>query len=169
MYRLILLATLTLAACVEGQKERAGLRDPARMIASAALFEPSRFAGTWYQVAAYGADAACGRLREEWQIGVGGRYQIAGTTCARGSLYSFATEGALTGPGRITRGEHGQPAELWVLWVDADYRIAAIGTPSGGFGRILSRDPVPRADLFTAAREVLDFNGYDTRRLISAP
>ena len=48
-----------------------------------------------------------------------------------------------------------------MLWADADYRIAVIGTPDGRFGRILARRADPPSDLVAAAREVLEFNGYD--------
>ena len=47
----------------------------------------------------------------------------------------------------------------------ADNRAMVIGTPSGHFGAILSRAPTLRADLLEAARQLLDFNGYDLKRL----
>ncbi|WP_286789544.1 lipocalin family protein, partial [Thioclava sp. UBA3469] len=53
----------------------------------------------------------------------------------------------------------GEP--IWVLWVDFDYRVAVLGTPSGRWGMILSRQTPPRPDLIKAARDVMDFNGYD--------
>lgn len=164
MRRVMLFSLLAIAACTPAPKGPSGYRDPSRMIASAALFDPGRFSGQWNTVAAFGGDASCGRLTEEWTVGASG-YAIKGTTCNGGKLYSFTTNGKLTGPGRIVRGEHGKAVELWVLWVDADYRIAAIGTPDGSVGRIMSRDPAPRMDLSTAAREILDFNGYDIRQL----
>jgi apolipoprotein D and lipocalin family protein len=94
-----------------------------------------------------------------------GRFRVSGSDCASGQARGYATEAALTGPGRITMG---RGETLWILWVDADYRVAAVGTPSGAFGRILSRDPQPRPDLLRAAREVLEFNGYDVSRLAIA-
>ncbi len=48
-----------------------------------------------------------------------------------------------------------------MLWVDFDYRVAVLGTPSGRWGMILSRQTPPRPDLIKAARDVMDFNGYD--------
>lgn len=55
--------------------------------------------------------------------------------------------------------------ELWVIWVDDDFRTAAIGTPDGSFGWILDRKPQGGADRLRAAREILEFGGYDTGRL----
>ena len=57
-------------------------------------------------------------------------------------------------------------AEYWVLWVDESYRTAVIGTPNGRAAWILNRDPAIPADRLAAAREMLDFNGYDLTRLV---
>lgn len=50
------------------------------------------------------------------------------------------------------------------LGVDHGYRTLAIGTPSGRFGFVLDRGPIP-ADRLDAAREIFDFNGYATAAL----
>ncbi len=55
--------------------------------------------------------------------------------------------------------------ELWVIWVDDDFRTAAIGTPDGSYGWLIDRKPEGGADRLRAAREILEFNGYDTARL----
>lgn len=75
----------------------------------------------------------------------------------------------VTGPGRFVmpRGE-GPPIEHWVLWTDADYRVAVIGTPSGAFGWIMTKGE-SRADLMQAAREIMDWNGYDMTQLQAVP
>ena len=73
---------------------------------------------------------------------------------------------ALTGPGgrfAPDKGYRGTP--VWVLWVDQDYRVAALGTPSGDWAVVLARPGMGRGDLLGAAREVLDFNGYDLKRI----
>jgi len=156
---------LLLAAC-GGAGPRAGHRDPGVMIASAALFDPARFAGTWHVVADFpfpGA-ARCGITREDWRVTGPGRFAVAGSACGPRGVQGFAASAAVTGPGRIDLAADGRPDlgtdPLWVLWIDADDRVAAIGTPSGRFGMILSRSPAARGDLLAAAREALDFNGY---------
>jgi len=56
--------------------------------------------------------------------------------------------------------------ELWVIWVDEGYRTAAIGEPDGGYAWILDRAATGGGDRISAAREILDFNGYDTTALV---
>ncbi len=56
-------------------------------------------------------------------------------------------------------------AEFWVLWMDGDSRTAAIGTPSGQFGWIMDKSATEGADRITAAREVMEWFGYDLSRL----
>jgi len=152
-----------LASCMPAPKV-AGYRDPARAISSAALFDAARFQGDWQQVAAFGSEGACGVLAETWQADAQG-FSVRGTTCRSAARTAFATRARMIGPGRMARPMRDGTEEIWVLWVDADYRIAAIGTPSGRFGRIIARPGQARADLIAAARDVLDFNGYDIRRL----
>ncbi len=173
MSRLILRTALVLllAGCA-AEAPQQGHRNPSAVIASAALFDPARFAGPWHVVADFPAQGApnCGITREDWRQPVPGRFEVSGATCGPRGRMGFAAMAVVVGPGRIdlsagnTRPDlGGEP--LWVLWIDADYRVAAIGTPSGRFGMILSREPVARGDLYTAAREVLDFNGYALERL----
>ncbi|WP_254054587.1 lipocalin family protein [Roseovarius sp. EL26] len=57
--------------------------------------------------------------------------------------------------------------ELWVIWVDEGFRTAAIGTPDGSYGWILDRASNGGSDRIEAAREILDFNGYDTAQLVA--
>jgi apolipoprotein D and lipocalin family protein len=164
MRRVMLFSLLAIAACTPAPKGPSGYRDPSRMIASAALFDPGRFAGQWNTVAAFGGDASCGRLTEEWTAGASG-YAIKGTTCNGGKLYSFTTNGKLTGPGRIVRGEHGRRWSFGCCGSMPTTGLRRSARRTGRVGRIMSRDPAPRMDLFTAAREILDFNGYDIRQL----
>lgn len=163
--RLVPFLLFSLAACAPVPPET-GLRDGAAPISSAALFDPARFADVWHVVATYGAEARCGPLAETWTVTGPGRYRVTGATCGPNGARAFLTEARVTGPGRITREEPGGPAELWVLWTDADYRVAVIGTPSGAFARVLSRTPEARPDLMQAARDVLKFNGYDPAGLV---
>jgi apolipoprotein D and lipocalin family protein len=160
---MILSGALLAAACAAPQAG-GGYRSSDGQIASAALFDPARFGDVWHVVAAFGAEAGCGPLAETWTPAPGG-FAVTGTACAARGSRAFAGPARITGPGRITREGIAGTEELWVLWVDADYRVAVIGTPDGSFGRILSRTPKPRPDLLTAAKEVLDFNGYDVSGL----
>lgn len=154
----VLLAVLLLGltGCGRGPEEPA-----APGMSSAAAFDPAGFADVWHVAAVLGADPVCGPLAETWTLTGAGRYRVTGTTCGPSGARAFATEAEVTGPGRIARPMPGGGEVLWVLWTDADYRIAVIGTPSRRFARILSRVPEVRPDLMQAARDVLRFNGYD--------
>lgn len=167
--RLAAIALVLLAACA-APAGRQGYRDPDATIASAALFDPARFAGDWFVLADFPAGtAACGITRESWRTVAPGRFAVSGTACGPRGAIRFDGHATVTGPGRIDLASPARAdlegAPVWVLWVDADYRVAVLGTPSGRFGTILARHPQARGDLFAAAREVLDFNGYDVARL----
>lgn len=133
-------------------------RDTGRPIASAALFDAGLFAGSWHVVAAYPVDpgAGCTAVAMTFQDGA------MRVDCRDGAALTGATRpGAYPGRILVDLGPGLAVGELWVLWVDFDYRTAVIGTPGGQAGWILNRDPAIPADRMAAAREMLDFNGYD--------
>lgn len=73
-----------------------------------------------------------------------------------------------TGPGRWTPVDPPRAwpdADLWVMWMDFDSRTAAIGTPSGQFGWIMDRNPTGGEDRIIAARDIMDWFGYDPGQL----
>jgi apolipoprotein D and lipocalin family protein len=55
-------------------------------------------------------------------------------------------------------------APLWVHWLDFDNRTAALGAPDGSRVWIMDRSGAP-AERLSAAREILDWYGYDLSRL----
>ncbi len=165
-----LLAALALLAACAAPPPAGVWRDLSQPIASAALFEPGRFAGEWHVVARYprAADRDCtaevmdyGEAAMRWRcLGPGGAVLREWQGPAREQAY----------PGRFSTdlGDFGL-GDFWVLSVDWDYRTAVIGTPSGEAGYILNRDPASPGDRMTAAREMLDFNGYDLAGLVALP
>lgn len=161
--RAVMALLMVLAGCAAPSVP--GFRDPGARISSSAAFDGARFAGQWQVVAAYDEEAACGVRPEIWTLDAAAGFVIRGNDCAAGSVHGFATKGVVNGPGRILRAGRAGNEALWVMWVDADYRVAAIGTPDGRFGRIMARPGAARGDLIAAAREVMDFNGYDISRL----
>lgn len=50
----------------------------------------------------------------------------------------------------------------WVLWVDAGYRTAVIGSPDAPVGWIMDRG-APSTDRLKAARKILKTSGYRTQ------
>lgn len=161
--RRIISVALLLAAC--SAPAVISYRNPERMISSSTAVDPARFQGDWQVVAAYGGDAACGRVGEQWAPTAGGGFSIAGSACIPPGKRGFKTFARPAGPGRLVRDGWSGPQDFWVLWVDADYRVAAIGAPDGRMGRIMARPGADRADLITAARQILSFNGYDISQL----
>jgi len=59
-----------------------------------------------------------------------------------------------------------QDLELWVIWMDEGVRTAVVGTPDGGAAFILDRKAQGGGDRIHAAREILEFNGYDIAQLV---
>jgi apolipoprotein D and lipocalin family protein len=169
-----LLLLLLLAACareVPDAPPAASFRDRARPIASTTRGGPADLAGEWVVSAAFPGERGFGA-----SLGAGSRIVV--TANAAGDVTwafpspqggSAQVTGAMgpTGPGRYAVGAPGAP-ELWILWVDDDFRTAAVGTPDGSFGWIMDRPGAASPDRTEAARRMLEFNGYDPSRLAGA-
>lgn len=61
--------------------------------------------------------------------------------------------------------EMGSTARLVVMWVDEGFRTAAVGDADGRWAGIIARDRRGGDDRIVAAREILDFNGWDLSKL----
>lgn len=169
MRRLIVI--LVLAGCTAATK--GGFRDTTVTIASAAAFDPVRFAGRWYEIARYptALEAGCSDTKADYLARPDGSLRVVNTCERDGVQRQIEGIAEVTGPGRMTvRFDNVQePATYWVLWVAEDYRTAVVGVPSGAGGWILHRDRGISSDRLDAARRVLDFNGYDLSRLEMTP
>jgi apolipoprotein D and lipocalin family protein len=94
---------------------------------------------------------------------------VTETKCSRESIISGVS--TTNFPGRFDFAFHeggtGQRymRDIWVLWVDEGFRTAALGAPDGSFAWIIDRNETGGADRIKAAREVLEFNGYDVSKL----
>ncbi|MDZ4310631.1 MAG: lipocalin family protein [Cypionkella sp.] len=160
MYRLIVL--LLLAACAPAPKTVAvgRYRAPDAPIYSNAVMDQNRLVGQWTQVAAFGG-AACKPGGAEISKGAGG-LQIRYRLCESGVQMAGAGPMSSEVVGRFD--VPGQPGPWWILWADGDYRTLVVGSPNGRLGFILNRGPFP-ADRLKAAKDVLEWNGYDLRQL----
>lgn len=160
---------LLLAACSATSSPPAdGFRDRGRPIYSNAVYDPGRIAGDWVQVAAFAAGEGPGCAPGRVQVGGSAAALTgAGALCLDGARLAVSGALAQVGPGRVrpAEAEGVLDQDWWLLWVDADYRTLVVGTPSGAFGFILDRGGSLPADRMAAAREVLDWNGYDLGRL----
>lgn len=156
------MAVLLVAGCAAAPPPATGFRPADAPIWSNAVIDMRQLAGDWTQVAAFAAaPPPCGAQRLSLAAAPGG-LAAAGAVCGAGGLAPATGTLAFAGPGRL-RPEGG--ADWWVLWADTDLRTLAIGTPDGRFGFILERSGRLPPDRLQAAREVFDFNGYDTGRL----
>ena len=163
-----LLAALLLAACSVGPSKVQGFRAKGP-IYSNAVMDMASITGRWTQVATFASGGRPGCPAGGADIGSNpAGLTIATRLCLNGAEVSYAGPLAVTGPGRATpTGAARAPLdrEWWVLWADVDLRTLVIGTPDGSFGFILNRGgPLP-PDRLTAARDILDWNGYDVARL----
>lgn len=170
MPRLIIALFLAvLAACAPRPVAQGGFRGTGGGIWSNAVTSPVALAGTWRQVAAFasGDTAGCGAGFATFTPRADG-LEIAARLCLDGRQVSVRGPLAVTGPGRLRPAGPAQAPldqDWWLLWIDVDVRTVVIGTPSGDFGFILNRDARLPPDRATAAREILDWNGYDLTRL----
>jgi apolipoprotein D and lipocalin family protein len=167
VHRLILPLLLLLAACAAPAARIDGFRAKGPIYSNAVL-DLTTITGQWTQVAAFAADGqSCRPGGAEFTGGAAGLV-VSARLCLNGSDLAYRGPLAITGPGRLTPTAK-TPAPLnrewWVLWADVDLRTLVIGTPDGSFGFILNRGgPLP-PDRLAAARDILDWNGYDLARL----
>jgi apolipoprotein D and lipocalin family protein len=169
-------AFVLLAGCARGPDGEpaivAGYRDLSQPIASKALFEPARYVGLWHEVARFPVpfEAGCAGVTAQYGLREDGLLSVLNICRDASGVERSRIAGTAepVGPGRFRVRFGAVPfveADYWVLWVDEGYRTAVVGTPSGRAGWILNRDPQIPADRLAAAREMLDFNGYDVSRL----
>lgn len=155
MSRLTLLAALFLAACGAGPADlpQGAYRPKGGQVYSSAVFDAARLPGRWQQVGAFGPEGGCKPGGVDIKAGGKAAFRL----CLGGRDIRGAGQLQPVGPGRFAIA--GQ--EWWVLWADGDYRTLVIGTPSGAFGFVLNRGGGISSDRLTAAREILEWNGYD--------
>lgn len=137
------------AACGDSTDQ---LRDPGVPMGGTTRFEAVRFAGDWQAVACVGpCDAKV-------------RYEAHGADEMIRQIGPARLTYQITAPGVMRTGKIDQT--IVVMWVDDGFRTAAVGTADGGWAAIINRAGVAAGpDRIAAAREILDFNGWDIDRL----
>lgn len=157
--------TSALTACVGGGGG-AGIefhRSTARALGSTTRFDATRFAGRWIIRGEFVHPGQAPQFGEVNLIERGGVIAALDVYGPSGHLEHYVA--SQPAPGRFSVGTAPYDTQYWVLWVDADYRTAAIGTPSGSFGWIIDRAKSGGDDRIKAARDVLGFNGYKLSQL----
>lgn len=144
-------------------------RDRDVPMTSMAVFDPARYAGTWYEIASFPVpfQAGCSGTTATYGLAGDGGLTVRNTCTKDGEVTTIDGTARVVGPGRLKVRLDGVPfaADYWVLWVDEGYRTAVVGVPSGRAGWILNRTPEIPEDRYRAALSVLEFNGYDISRL----
>lgn len=173
MIRSTLLAgLLVLGACaVEPPAPAAdgpSYRDPSALIGVTSRFDADRFSGVWYVRA--GFDPALGRMAFRMiDTPKGHAMRLGAFVCDGAGVcgdYAQDLPAAQKGKGRYSvQMPDGATREFWVLWVDEGFRTAVLGNKQGDFGWIVDRSTTGGADRIKAAREILDFNGYNVSQL----
>ena len=159
---LLALALALLAGCAAQAPDTAqGLRDSKALIGATSRYDAARFKGPWLVRDSFGDGVAQVALVETTQ---GPAFQLCSQVgCGDGGTLWLAQQ---QGQGRYALSRpDGSTRTLWVLWIDEGFRTAVVGNPAGDFGWILDRSASGGADRIAAAREILDFNGYDTDQL----
>ena len=143
-------------------------RDQSALIGVTSRFDAQKFAGVWYIRA--GFDPDIGRMAFRIIDGPKGTVMRLGVFVCdpAGVCGDFSEDLPLTRQGKgqfRVKMPNGQNRDFWVLWVDEGFRTAVLGNKSGDFGWIVDRSTTGGVDRIKAAREILDFNGYDVRQL----
>ena len=180
MKRLSVFLALGLAACTpqpaSEPTEVSLLRNPTAPIGSQADVTAADLAGEW---------TVRQRAQGGWPQGRLVQFQTDGddlvlladaVTCGPNDLCESLTVAVPYPAGVAGRFGDGQrrlapgldvPADIWVYWMDFDRRTVALGDPNGQFVAILDRSVNGGGDRITAAREILDWYGYDLTRVVS--
>jgi apolipoprotein D and lipocalin family protein len=169
---LALALLLALAGCARVPPLASAYRDTAVPITSIAALDPARYAGRWYEIARFPVvyELGCTATTADYTLLTDGSLGVV-NTCREGAPDGperrIEGRAVPSGPGRFDVSFSGLPftGPYWVLWVDEGYRTAVVGVPSGRAGWILNREPSIPPDRLRAAREILEWNGYDLSRL----
>ena len=143
-------------------------------------FDVSRYMGTWYEIA-----KLPNWFQRKCVQGTQARYKVLGPTQIEvNNKCTTASGEEIQAIGLARPNGSGRPAQLevrfapewtawlpmvwgayWVLDLDADYQLAAVGDPSKSYLWILSRAPQVSADRYDAVLQRLNVMGFDITKL----
>lgn len=147
----VALSLTVLAGCLApGPETTLAVRNPTVPISSQVDATAERLKGDWVVRASWSDTARVGEVLH-LRLGQGGALWL-------GDI-------ALTPRGHGRFGGAGGIPQWWVLFLDADNRTAAIGTPGGEFGWIMDRRATGGADRIAAAKQIMQWSGYHIARV----
>ena len=143
-------------------------------------FDVSRYMGTWYEIA-----KLPNWFQRKCVQGTQARYKVLGPTQIEvNNKCTTASGEEIQAIGLARPNGSGRPAQLevrfapewtawlpmvwgayWVLDLDADYQLAAVGDPSKSYLWILSRTPQVSADRYDAVLQRLNVMGFEITKL----
>ena len=143
-------------------------------------FDVSRYMGTWYEIA-----KLPNWFQRKCVQGTQARYKVLGPTQIEvNNKCTTASGEEIQAIGLARPNGSGRPAQLevrfapewtawlpmvwgayWVIDLDADYQLAAVGDPSKSYLWILSRTPQVSADRYDAVLQRLNVMGFDITKL----
>ena len=140
------------------------LRDPAAPIGVISRFDAEAMSGDWIVRGRMPRDSSLRAVTFitldtlPTMVATFGEGEIVRTRVYRGlklqaGHYAFSTD------------DRGDQRDVVVVWVDEGFRTAAIGDPRGTFAWVLDRAPEGGVDRVAAARQVLEFSGFDLRSM----
>jgi apolipoprotein D and lipocalin family protein len=118
-------------------------------VKSISEFDVSRYMGTWYEIA-----KLPNWFQRKCVQGTQARYKVLGPTQIE---VSFAPEWTAWLP--MVWGAY------WVLDLDPDYQLAAVGDPSKSYLWILSRTPQVQTERYDAVLQRLNVMGFNITKL----
>lgn len=173
MFRLltIILLSASVSACIAGPSGRA--KDAAALEAVGSVDVP-RYMGLWYEIARYPTSFQkdCEGTTAEYTLRADGKVDVL-NTCRFGTKDGKPRSAEAVA--RVMDGSNGArifvnfapiplPAgrgNYWIIYLDADYRHALIGEPSGRFLWMLSRTPTVTPDMRAKLDAAAVTAGYD--------
>ena len=143
-------------------------------------FDVSRYMGTWYEIS-----KLPNWFQRKCVQGTQARYKVLGPTQIEvNNKCTTASGEEIQAIGLARPNGSGRPAQLevrfapewtawlpmvwgayWVLDLDTDYQLAAVGDPSKSYLWILSRTPQVSAERYDAVLQRLNVMGFDITKL----
>ena len=169
-FRLSAVFILLLSACVQAPPPQTSYRDAAVPISIITRGGAEAMTGPWFVRGAYPAHAnihTVSFLKGRGGVAAVEFLQSGCDTSGNCEAVSdtWAAESLGHNRWRLTSDSADGPIEMWVIWIDDGLRTAAVGTPDGSYAYILDRKATGGQDRMTAAREILEFNGYNISAL----
>lgn len=163
---LLLVAVLTACTPVVPPFEQIPYRNPTAPIGVTSRYEAARFAGLWHVRGAYPLDAQLVEVQRLGDHPDGPVWELVTRTCPPGrgcqkEATLWRVDAGVPGADVLRASPEGATRRAVVLWIDDGYRTAAVGDAAGRFAWVLDRSPRGGADRIKAARQVLEFAGFD--------